>query len=86
MSRITDIAQAWHDDGDDDAHVIYQTANEIVEDMAERYGLEMTQAQQMQIEMALHEPVKNSIDWDKIAEDDENAREWDEARRSGLKG
>ena len=46
MSTVTDMAQAWHDNGDDDAHVIYQIANEIAEATAEKYDLEMTDAQQ----------------------------------------
>lgn len=85
MSLVTDMAQAWHDDGDDAAHVIYQATNEIVEATIEKYGLEPTKAQQINLEMALHEIVKESIDWDEIAENDENAREWDEARRAAIR-
>lgn len=85
MSLVTDMAQAWHDDGDDNAHVIYQVSNEIVEATAEKYGLELTDVQQAQLEIAFHEIVNESIDWDEIAENDRNAQEYDEARRAAIR-
>ena len=84
MSTVTDMAQAWHDNGDDDAHVIYQVANEIAEATAEKYDLDMTEAQQAKLEMALHDIVNDSIDWDEIADNDENAREYARAKREAI--
>lgn len=84
MSTATDMFQAWHDDGDDDAHAIAQVTYEIVEDMAERYDLDLNLAYKAELELLLNKIVRRSIDWDKIAEDDENARGWEEARREAL--
>ena len=62
MSNVTDMAQAWHDDGDDNAHVIYNVTTEIVESTIEKYDLELTEVQQAKLEMTLHEIVEDSID------------------------
>ena len=43
MSNITDMAQAWHDDGDDDSHAIDKVTGEILEATIEKYGLEPTE-------------------------------------------
>ena len=85
-SKVTELAQYWHDEGDDDAHVIYQVSNEIVESTIEKYELEVTDAQQAQLEMLFHDIVEESIDWDELAAADENARGWYEARQEYLEG
>lgn len=84
MSTVTDMAQAWHDDGDDNAHVLYNVAEEIAEATIEKYDLEPSGPQRAKLEMVLHEIIDDSIDWDKIAEDDENARDFEDARMSAL--
>lgn len=84
MSNITDMAQAWHDDGDDDSHAIDKVTGEILEATIEKYGLEPTEVQEARLEMILREIVEESIDWKKIADDDDNARGWEDARRSAL--
>ena len=85
MSKVTDMFQAWHDDGDDDVHAIASVSNEIAEDMAEKYDLDLNYAYQAKLEMLLNEIVRHSIDWDEIAENDRNAQEYDEARRAAIR-
>lgn len=84
MNLVTEKAQEWHDDGRDNAHVIYLVANDIVESAIEKWGLEVTDAQQAQLEMYLHDIVDESIDWEEIEAADENARGWEEAKRDAL--
>lgn len=81
---ITDMVQEWHDDGDDNAHAIYNAGEEIIEATIEKYNLEPTNEQKMRLAFIMHEIIEDSVDWDKISADDENAREWDEAKRSAL--
>jgi hypothetical protein len=81
---VTDMVQRWHNDGDDDAHAIYNVGESIAEETVLRYNLEPTQEQQKRLEFILHEIIEESVDWDKIAADDENAREWEEAKQSAL--
>lgn len=84
ISQTTELAQYWHDDGDDNAHVIYKVTREIVESTIEKYELEVTEAQQAQLETLLHDIVNDSIDWDELADADENARGWYEAKMDAL--
>ena len=84
MANVTEIAQAWHDDGDDDSHVVAKTTTEILESIIENYDLTPTMVQESALEMILSEIVELSIDWQKLADDDENAASFEDAKRSAL--
>lgn len=84
MSAITDMVQVYHNNGDDDEHAVYNAANEIAESACETYDLDRTTAELTRLEQVLYEIIWHSVDWKQIADDDENAREWDEARRDAL--
>ena len=84
ISRLTESARDWNKDGQDDAHIIYNTTEEVVEHICDYFGIEMTDAQASRVEMALHDPVRDSIDWDVLEQDNESARDWEDAKRSAI--
>lgn len=83
-NKVTEIALDWHADGQDNAHVICNTSEEIVQAMIDDYGLELTDAQATQLEVYLHEIVDNSIDWDALSEADDELRDYVEAKRDAI--
>lgn len=79
---LTDLAQAWHDDGCDDKRVIDNVLDEVMYDILERYDLELSDHEEAKLEMLLRGVVTEQINWDEIAENDRNARDYDDAKRS----
>lgn len=82
--RLTDWAQAWHDDGCDDKRVIDNVTDELMYDILEAYDLEPSDHEEAKLEMLLRGIVTEQIDWEEIAENDRNARDYDDARRSAI--
>ena len=52
--------------------------------MVDEYELDVTDAQYSRLEMALHDIVEESIDWSVLDQDDESARDWEDAKRSAI--
>lgn len=86
VTKVTEAARAWNADGQDKAHIIYNVSDEIAQDMIDKYDLDVTDAQGAALEMALHPIVEDSIDWEQLEEDDQNARDWEDAKRSAIYG
>ena len=84
ISRLTEAARDWNKDGQDDSHIIYNVTEEVVEHICDYFGIDMSSAQAARVEMALHDPVRDSIDWDTLEQDNESAREWEDAKRSAI--
>ena len=84
ISKLTDAARDYNNEGQDTAHIIYNVTEEVVEKMQEEWGIDLTPVQATAIENALHEPVRDSIAWDILEQDDESAREWEDAKRSAI--
>ena len=84
MTKVTELARAYNADGHDKAHIIAYVSEDIAQDMIDDYELDTTQAQAMALEIALHPIVAESIDWGQLEQDDENARDWEDARRSAI--
>ena len=83
-NAVTELARKWNADGQDHAHIIYNVSDEIAQEMVDKFDLDVTDAQGARLEMALHDIVEDSIDWDVLADDDENAADWEDARRSAI--
>ena len=83
-NAVTELARKWNADGQDHAHIIYNVSDEIAQEMIDKFDLDVTDAQGARLEMALHDIVEDSIDWDVLADDDENAADWEDARRSAI--
>lgn len=81
---LTDQAQAWHDDGCDDKHVIDNVLDTIMYDILERYDLELSDHEEAKLEMLMRGVVTEQIDWEEIEENDRNARDYADAKRSAI--
>ena len=82
---ITDIVQGYHDDGFDDRHAREAAAGVLLYDLCEKYGLEYPDGTlEDNFAKLMYDPIAESVDWEKIADDDENAREYDEAKREAM--
>lgn len=84
ITKVTEAARDWNADGQDRAHIIYNVADEIAQKMVDEYELDVTDAQYTKLEMALHDIVDDSIDWGVLEQDDESARDWEDAKRSAI--
>lgn len=83
--NITDIVQGYHDDGMDDRHAIEAAAVSILYDTCEKFGLDYPSGKQEDdFAAVMHSLIDESVDWQRIAEDDDNAREYDEAKREAM--
>lgn len=87
LSRITDVVQAYHDDGLNNRSSIDSAANDMLDELCEAWGLEYPDEATADRFVEVMRPlIDESVDWQQIADDDENAREWDEARREAIYG
>ena len=84
ITKVTEAARDWNKDGQDDAHIVYYVAEEIAQAMIDEYELDVTDAQLAKLEIALHDIVKDSIDWSVLAQDNESAADWEDAKRSAI--
>lgn len=84
-TRITDVVQAYHDDNFDDKHAVDAAAEDMLYELCERWGLEYPDDALVDKFAAIMRPtIEESVDWQEIADADEDAREWDEARREAM--
>ncbi len=90
MNKLTKIAMEWHFDGQDDAQVIESTLSEVLYDILDNYGLELSDRVEPKFERVMREIVADNIDWEAIDAEDktrtQNAREWEEARLDAVRG
>lgn len=86
MATITELVQAYHDDGLTDAQAMDAAAADILEKMSEDYGLEYPSDTDAQVfAVLMRRNIKESVDWGRIAEDDQNAKDWLDARDEALR-
>lgn len=86
MATITELVQAYHDDGLTDAQAMDAAAADILEKISEDYRLEYSSDTEAQVfAVLMRQNIKNSVDWQQIAEDDQNAKDWLDARDEALR-
>lgn len=86
VEKVTKLAQAWHDEGCDDKHTIDNVVDEIVYDIIEDYGLDLTDAQDAKLESLLKDIVTDNIDWEEIRRADADAKDYKDAKRGAIYG
>ena len=79
--KLTDLAQAYHDDGADTRHVLDSVADDVITDTLEKYNLDVTRKEYDLMRLAILTILPDAIDWEQIEEADEEARAYDEAKR-----
>ena len=83
MSKpLTKMALEWHSDGRDDKRVLDNVLDEVLYDFLDKYGLELSDREEPRLEMLLRSIISENIDWDALREADEEARAYDDAKRS----
>ncbi len=80
--QLTKMALEWHSDGLDDKRVLDNVLDEVLYDFLDKYGLELSDREEPRLEMLLRSIISENIDWDALREADEEARAYDDAKRS----
>lgn len=80
--QLTKMALEWHSDGLDDKRVLDSVLDEVLYDFLDKYGLELSDREEPRLEMLLRSIISENIDWDALREADEEARAYDDAKRS----
>lgn len=84
INKLTKMALEWHSDGLDDGRVLDNVLDEVLYDFLEEYGIELSDRQEPKLEMLLRSIISENIDWDALREADQEARDYDDAKRSAL--
>ena len=83
MSKpLTKMALEWHSDGLDDKRVLDNVLDEVLYDFLDKYGLELSDREEPRLEMLLRSIISENIDWDALRGADDEARAYDDAKRS----
>ena len=84
MNKLTKMALEWHSDGLDDKRVLDNVADELMYDLLEEYGIELSDREEPRLEMLLRSIVSENIDWDALRAADSEARAYNDAKRSAV--
>lgn len=82
--QLTKMALQWHSDGLDDKRVLDNVLDEVLYDILDEYGLELSDREEPRLEMLLRSIISENIDWDALREADDEARAYGDARRSAI--
>lgn len=82
--QLTKMALEWHSDGLDDKRVLDNVLDEVLYDFLDKYGLELSDREEPRLEMLLRSIISENIDWGALREADEEARAYDDAKRSAI--
>lgn len=83
--KLTELAQAYHDDGADTRHVLDSVADDVIMDALDTYNLDVTRKEYDLMRLAIMRILPDAIDWEEIERADEEARAYDDAKRSAIK-
>ena len=84
INKLTKIALEWHSDGLDDGRVLDNVLDTVLYDFFEEYGIELSDREEPKLEMLLRSIIMENIDWDELAEADQEARDYEDAKRSAI--
>lgn len=82
LNKLTEMALDWHSDGLDDSRVIDNVLDEVLYDFLEKYGIELSDREEPRLETLLRSIISENINWQALEEADEEARAYDDAKRS----
>lgn len=84
LNKLTKMALDWHSDGCDDKQVLDNVLDDVVYDVLENYGIELSDRQEPKLEMLLRSIISENIDWDALSSADEELRAYNDAKRSAI--
>lgn len=82
--QLTKMALQWHSDGLEDKQVLDNVLAEVIYDILEEYGIELSDREEPRLETTLRSIIDENIDWDALREADDEARAYGDAKRSAI--
>lgn len=84
MNKLTKKALDWHADGQTDKQVVDNVTSELIYDLLDEYGIELSDRQEPKLEMLMTSIVTENIDWGALEAADAEVRDYRDAKRSAL--
>ena len=82
--KLTEMAEFWQQDGLPDSQIIDNVTYEVLYDFIDQYELSLSDTQEAKLTMLIRSIVTENVNWDKLSENNENAADWDDAKRSAI--
>ena len=82
--KLTDLAQAYHDDGADTRHTLDSVADDVIMETLETFNLDVSKREYNLMRLAVMHILPDAIDWEEIERADDEARAYDDAKRSAI--
>ena len=82
--RLTQLVQAYHDDGADTRHTLDSAADTLIMEQCEDLHIDLTEDEYNKFMCIMRCVCTDYTDWEAIAEADEEARAYEEAKRSAI--
>ena len=84
--KLTEMALDWNADGCDRNRIIDNVTDEIMYDILEQYEIDLSDREEAKLEMLLRGIVIENINWDRIDYLNQEARDYEDAKRSAIYG
>ena len=84
MNKLTKAALDWHSDGLTDMQVASNVQDEVMYDLLEKYGIELSDKQETKLEMIMRSIILENIDWGVLEQADEEVASYKDAKRSAI--
>jgi len=82
--KLTQLVQAYHDDGADTRHTLDSAADTLIMEQCEALRIDLTDEEYERFMCIMRGVCADYTDWDAIARADEEAREYEDAKRSAI--
>ena len=83
-NKLTKLALQWHSDGLEDKQVLDNVLADVIYDILEEYGIELSDREEPRLETTLRSIIDENIDWEALREADIEARDYQDAKRSTI--
>lgn len=83
-NKLTKLALQWHSDGLEDKQVLDNVLDDVIYDILEEYGIELSDREEPRLETTLRSIIDENIDWEALREADIEARDYQDAKRSAI--
>lgn len=83
-NKLTKLALQWHGDGLEDKQVLDNVLDNVIYDILEEYGIELSDREEPRLETTLRSIIDENIDWEALREADIEARDYQGAKRSAI--
>lgn len=84
MKKITKIALDYNAEGLSDKKIIENTVDEIMYEIIDNYDLDLSDSDQAKLEMLLRGTVPENIEWEVLEEANQEAADYEDAKRSAI--